>query len=99
MKIIMDLTIVPIGVGISLSKYVAACEDILNRPGLKTALHANGTNIEGDWNTVMEAVKQCHEKLHEMGAPRLTTTLKMGTRTDRSQTMSDKINSVHEKLD
>ncbi|MEI6891269.1 MAG: MTH1187 family thiamine-binding protein [Pontiella sp.] len=97
MKVIVDLTIVPIGVGVSLSKYVAACEDILNRSGLKTALHANGTNIEGEWDVVFAAVKVCHEKVHEMGAPRIHTNIKLGTRNDREQTLEDKINSVVEK--
>ena len=98
MKLIMDLTIVPIGVGVSLSKYVAACEVILNRPGLKTALHANGTNIEGEWDLVMEAVKACHEKVHAMGAPRIHTNIKLGTRNDREQSMEDKMVSVEDKL-
>ena len=94
MNMIADLTVVPIGVGISLSKYVAACEDILKHPGLKTTLHPNGTAIEGEWDAVMAAVKACHEKVHDMGAPRIFTTLKIGTRTDREQTLEDKVNSV-----
>ncbi|MBF0286506.1 MAG: MTH1187 family thiamine-binding protein [SAR324 cluster bacterium] len=98
MKVIVDLCVVPLGVGISVSKYVAACETILTGAGLKTSLHAYGTNIEGEWEDVFTAIKQCHEKVHEMGAPRITTTIKMGTRTDRDQTMEDKIRSVEEKL-
>ena len=94
MKVIVDLTVVPIGVGVSLSKYVAACEDILNRPGLKTSLHANGTNIEGEWDDVFAAIKACHEKVHGMGAPRIHTTIKLGTRTDREQSLEDKVDSV-----
>ena len=98
MKVIIDLTIVPIGVGVSLSKYVAACEEVLDRPGLKTALHANGTNIEGEWDDVFAAVKACHEKVHGMGAPRIHTNIKLGTRTDREQSLEDKVNSVETKL-
>ena len=94
MNVIADLCVVPIGVGVSVSKYVAECERILNDAGLKTKLHAYGTNIEGDWDTVFAAIKQCHQVIHEMGAPRISTTLKFGTRTDRTQTMDDKINSV-----
>ncbi len=94
MKVIVDLTVVPIGVGVSLSKYVAACEDILNRPGLKTHLHANGTNIEGEWDDVFAAIKACHERVHGMGAPRIHTTIKLGTRTDREQSLEDKVDSV-----
>ena len=99
MNVIMDLCIVPIGVGVSVSKYVAVCHEILTQAELKTELHAYGTNIEGEWDTVMAAVKKCHETIHSMGAPRITTTIKLGTRTDRAQTMADKIESVKEKLE
>ena len=71
---------------------------LLSEAGLKTALHAYGTNIEGEWDAVFAAIKRCHEVVHQMGAPRITTTIKMGTRTDRDQTMEDKINSVQAKL-
>jgi len=98
MNVIVDLCIVPIGVGVSLSPYVAACEEVLNKAGLKTTLHANGTNIEGEWDKVFAAVKKCHEAVHEMGAPRISTIIKLGTRTDRDQTMDDKIRSVEAKL-
>jgi uncharacterized protein YqgV (UPF0045/DUF77 family) len=33
-----------------------------------------------------------------MGAPRISTTIKLGTRTDRAQTMADKVASVQAKL-
>jgi uncharacterized protein (TIGR00106 family) len=99
LHVIADLCVVPMGVGVSVSRYVAACERVLKEAGLKTHLHAYGTNIEGDWDTVFAAIKRCHEVVHEMGAPRITTTLKFGTRTDRPQTMEDKIQSVAQKMD
>jgi uncharacterized protein (TIGR00106 family) len=98
MHVIADLTIVPLGVGISVSPYVAACEKILKEAGLNTHLHAYGTNIEGEWDDVFTAVKRCHEVIHEMGAPRVSSNMKFGTRTDRAQTMDDKVRSVQEKL-
>ena len=94
MQVIADFTVVPIGVGVSLSKYVAACERVLEEAGLEHELHANGTNVQGDWDEVMAAVKRCHEVVHGMGAPRISTVLKVGTRTDRAQTMSEKVASV-----
>ena len=98
MHVIADLTIVPLGVGISVSSYVAACERILKDAGLNTKLHAYGTNIEGEWDDVFAAVKRCHEVIHEMGAPRVSSNMKFGTRTDRHQTMDDKIESVEAKM-
>ena len=46
MKVIADLYIVPLGVGVSVSKYIAACEEVLEEAGLETKLHAYGTNVE-----------------------------------------------------
>ncbi len=99
MQVILDLCVVPIGVGVSVSKYVAACQRVLEESGLVFELHANGTNIEGEWDAVFRAVKRCHESVHGMGAPRITTTIKLGTRTDRKQAMTDKVRSVRLKLE
>ncbi len=98
MKVIMDLCVVPLGVGVSLGAYIAECEKVLKQAGLKTQLHAYGTNIEGEWDEVMQAVRKCHETLHRMGVPRISSSIRLGTRTDRDQTMDDKIRSVQEKL-
>ena len=98
MKVIADFTIIPIGVGVSLSPYVAAAEKVLSQAGLKMQLHANGTNIEGEWDDVFTAIKRCHEVIHEMGAPRIATAVKVNTRVDKDQTMDDKIHSVKDKL-
>jgi uncharacterized protein (TIGR00106 family) len=99
MKVIVDLCVVPLGVGVSVSNYVAACERVLKEAGLEIRLHAFGTNIEGEWNEVFAAVKRCHEVVHAMGAPRITTSIRLGTRTDRNQSMDDKVRSVEAKLD
>jgi len=98
MHVIIDLCVIPLDVGTSLSPYVAECERILRDAGLKTHLHAFGTNVEGPWDEVFAAVRRCHEALHEKGAPRVHTTIRVGTRTDRRQTMDDKVRSVQEKL-
>ena len=98
MNVIVDLTILPIGVGLSLSPYVAACEKVLNASGLKVTLHANGTNIEGEWDAVFAAVKKCHEAVLEMGSPRIFTVIKLGTRVDKKQSMEDKLKSVRDKM-
>jgi len=98
MKVIADLCVVPLGTGLSTSPYVTACERVLREAGLKVHLHAYGTNVEGEWDEVFAAVKRCHEVVHEMGAPRITSTLRFGTRTDREQTMEEKVRSVEERL-
>ncbi len=98
MHVILEFTIVPLGAGLSLSPYVAACERILAEAGLAYELHANGTNVEGEWEAVFAAIRRCHETLHAMGVPRIHTVIKVGTRTDRPQAMADKVASVQAKL-
>ena len=98
MKVIADFCIVPIGVGVSVSPYVAACQKVLEQAGLEFRMHAYGTNIEGDWEEVFGALRRCHEVVHSMGAPRISSTLRFGTRTDRQQSMADKVTSVQDQL-
>ena len=98
MHVIVDLCVVPLGVGISVSEYVVTCQKILTKAGLSHQLHAYGTNVEGEWDEVFAAIRCCHEEIHQMGAPRITTTIKLGTRIDRKQSMLDKIESVTAKL-
>ena len=98
MRVIADVSVVPLGVGVSVSKYVAACERVFTEAGLTPHMHAYGTNIEGEWETVFGAIKRCHEVVHQMGAPRISTNIRVGTRTDREQTIADKIRSAQEKI-
>ncbi|MFW1678734.1 MTH1187 family thiamine-binding protein [Pontibacter sp. JAM-7] len=98
MPVMVDICLVPLGVGVSLGEYVAACQTVFQQAGLNYQLHAYGTNVEGEWDAVMAAVKRCHEVVHEMGAPRITTSMRLGTRTDRHQSMQDKLDSVTQRL-
>ncbi len=98
MKVLVDVCVVPMGVGVSVSRYVVECEKIFTAAGLSHQLHSYGTNVEGDWDEVMAAIKKCHEVIHAMGAPRISTTIRLGTRTDREQSMQDKIDSVTSKM-
>ncbi len=98
MNIIADVCVTPLGVGVSTSPYVTACVKILKRAGLRPRLHAYGTNVEGRWDEVFDAIRECHRVVHEMGAPRISTTIRFGTRTDRPETIDGKIQSVEEKL-
>lgn len=42
-----------------------------------------GTNLEGSWTTVSKAIQDCHKAVHEMGALRVATDIRIGTRIDR----------------
>ena len=98
MKASVMISVIPIGTGVSLSGYVAACERILAEAGLAPQLHAHGTNVEGEWDDVFAAVRKCVETVHALGAPRVSTHLKIGTRTDRDFSGAEMVRSVREKL-
>lgn len=98
MNVMVDLCVVPLGVGVSVSRYVAECQRVLDEAGLEHHLHPYGTVVEGEWEPVFQAIRLCHERLHAMGCPRLFTTLKVGTRTDKDQTAADKVRSVESML-
>ena len=95
MNIIVDLCLIPIGTGVSLSKYIAICTDLIEESGLNYQLGPNGTAIEGEWNEVFKVIHSCHEKIHEMGVNRISSSLKIGSRIDRTQTIKEKVESVN----
>lgn len=97
MHAIVGFTLIPIGVGTSVSPYVVAIEQVLRQSGLTFEINCNSTNIEGDWEQVFAVLKKCHEVVHDEGAPRIHTCIQVGTRVDRQQLMAEKLTSVIEK--
>ena len=43
-------------------------------------------------------IEACHQAVHAMGCPRVYTNLKVSTRTDKEQTLEDKVASVQALL-
>ncbi len=97
MHVIGSFTLVPVNSGLSLSRYIAACGEIIEESGLEFEAHSNGTNIEGSWDSVFQVMKDCQRKVHDMGVDRIFTTIQIGTRTDKIQKMSEKRKSVDAK--
>ncbi|ORY98292.1 hypothetical protein BCR41DRAFT_343066 [Lobosporangium transversale] len=99
MHTIADFCVIPMGVTASVSEYIAECQRVIEKSGLKFSMHSYGTNIEGDWDAVCRVMKECHEAVHAMGCPRVSTSIRIGTRTDKAeQNMEDKVKVVQEIL-
>ena len=98
MNVVIDICVVPMGVGVSVSEYVVECQRIFEAENLSHERHADANQAEVEWNKGRGAVRQCYEKMPARGAPRVTTSMRIGTRIDREQTMSDKLDSVYEKM-
>jgi uncharacterized protein (TIGR00106 family) len=98
MHVIADICVVPFTGRPSVRTEVARAHAILKETGLPVMLHAYGTNIEGDYRVIMEALERIHEELHAAGAPRISTTIRLGSRTDKRQGLTDKVRAVEERL-
>ena len=98
MKVSADFCLIPMVDDASIAPQIASVQRILNEHGLIHNLHAYGTNVEGEWDDVMQAIKACHQYLHDHGVARISTSIRVGTRTDKSQTNQQKIEAVTKLL-
>ncbi|KUO62520.1 MAG: hypothetical protein APF84_01865 [Gracilibacter sp. BRH_c7a] len=97
---IVAVNMVPLGVGTSVSKYVAAAEKVIkDRPGIKRQLGPMFTTLEGDLDEIMQAIREMQEAVFETGVERVVTTIKIDDRRDVAATMDAKLESLTSKLE
>lgn len=96
MRVIADICMIPIGVGVSLSKYINIAYQELKNAGLGARLHPYGTEIEGEYAKVSSAIEKAMQALHDAGVPRVHVTIKLGSRVDKAQSMQDKLDVIEE---
>jgi len=96
---IVQASIVPIGVGTSLSNYLSRALSVLEkRKELKYQLTPMGTVIEGDLDSVLSVIKQMHESVFGDDVRRVYTVIVIDDRRDKAATMESKVSSVQQKL-
>jgi uncharacterized protein (TIGR00106 family) len=95
-KVIAELSVVPVGTGdASLSRYVAACLDVLaRRKDVSYQLTPMGTVIEGSLDIILDIVAKMHEAPFGLGVSRVVTTVKIDERRDKLASMMGKVESV-----
>lgn len=98
MHVHVDFCLIPLGGDPSVAADVAECQRVFAERRLTAVMHAYGTNLEGEWDQVMAAIKECHHRVHAMGRVRISSTLKVGSRTDRVQSLADKVARVEALL-
>jgi uncharacterized protein (TIGR00106 family) len=94
---IVEFSISPLGVGESLSRYVARVIDLVDKSGLPYLLTPMGTIVEGEWEEVMGLIERCHKLMREL-APRVATRIYIDDRPGRKGLLQYKTKSVEEKL-
>ncbi|MFS0836412.1 MTH1187 family thiamine-binding protein [Paenibacillus sp. 1P03SA] len=97
---IAEITVVPIGTAsTSLSEYVAHLQKILDNQPLHYELTPMSTIIEGPLDQLMEVILKLHESPFENGAQRVSTSIKIDDRRDKTASMQQKLQSVADKLE
>ena len=93
--IIADVSITPLGMGTSVSKYVKEAVKILENSGLKAVTGGMSTTLEApDLETLYKVITAAQESQFKAGALRVTTILKIDDRRDSEATIEKKIKSA-----
>jgi uncharacterized protein (TIGR00106 family) len=95
---VMEISIVPIGKGASISTYVADCVRVLKKEKLPFELSAMGTNVEGSLKNLIAVALKMHQVPFNKGAQRVVTTIKIDDRRDKKVTIAGKKKAVQQKL-
>ncbi len=95
---VAQITVIPVGTGAGISKYVAGAVRIIAESGLKYELSAMTTIVEGDVDSILTLMKKVHESCFDEGAVRVLTSLSVDERRDKELTIEGKKAAVREKL-
>jgi uncharacterized protein (TIGR00106 family) len=96
---LMEITVVPLGTGTSLSQYVAkavwALEGI---PEIDYELTSMGTIVQGRLDRLLEAAQKMHQAVLDAGARRVETSIRIDDRRDKEVTLTSKLASLRKVL-
>ncbi len=94
---LVELTIVPIGVGSSIGDQLAVVLKIIDASGLSYKVNPMGTVIEGEWDEVMKLIKKCHRAVMYTGE-RTLTTITIDDRKGKPNRIEKKVRSIERRL-
>jgi uncharacterized protein (TIGR00106 family) len=95
---IAAFSVTPLGAGESVGPLVAECVRIVRASGLAHETNAMFTNVEGEWDEVMDVVKACVDHVASV-APRVSVVIKIDHRPDAGPgAMAHKVERVEQAL-
>ena len=97
MNTLIAVSIAPVGVGDELSAHVAEVVKVIRESGLPNKTSSMFTEIEGDWDAVMDVVKRATFVLAEKGI-RTEVVLKADIRPGFSSMMDGKLDRLNAAL-
>jgi uncharacterized protein (TIGR00106 family) len=94
---IVAFSVTPLGTGVDVGRAVAEAVRVVRASGLPNRTDAMFTMIEGEWNEVMEVVKQATDAILEV-APRCSLVLEADIRPGVTDAMTAKVETVERYL-
>lgn len=99
MAVIAEIAIIPVGTGsASMSQVLADSVQVLAKYRLNYEVTATCTNVEGDLETIFDAVREMEEVPFREGAQRVILMVRVDDRRDKPITMVYEEQSLEAKL-
>lgn len=95
--VLLEFSMSPLGKGESVGKYVSRSLDIIDKSGVDYRLNPMGTVLEGEWDEVMDVVRQCYERMRK-DCNRVSCTIKIDYRKGHKDRLLAKTASVEKRL-
>ncbi len=93
----MELTIVPLGRGRSISGDIASLVKIIEGSGLDYRMTAFGTLVEGSWEQLIALARECHFAVRNK-TERVLTMIRIDDYGDRTGEIEGAVKRVEQKL-
>ena len=90
-------SISPLGVGDSVGAQVADVVRLVRESGLANETNAMFTNVEGEWDEVMDLLKRCVDTMAD-AAPRVSLVIKIDYRPGVRDMLHSKVETVERHL-
>lgn len=94
---LVEFSIIPLGVGSSLGAYLAEVLKIVDASGLPYKVNPMGTVIEGEWDATLKLIKKCHKTAMKSGE-RVVTTISIDDRKGKPNRIEEKVKSVERRI-
>jgi uncharacterized protein (TIGR00106 family) len=90
-------SITPLGAGDSVGAAVSEAVRLVRQSGLPNETNAMFTNVEGEWDPVMDLIRACVEAVNQ-DAPRVSVVIKLDIRPGHDHAMTEKLASIERHL-
>jgi uncharacterized protein (TIGR00106 family) len=94
---LVEFSIVPLGLGSSIGNKLAEVLKIVDASGFPYKINPMGTVVEGEWDEIMKLIKKCHRTVMKTGE-RVITTISIDDRKGKPNRIEEKVKSIERRL-